>query len=290
MRNRSTRFTLILMLALALTGVGLASAQALDVEWEYLSVSYGTTLFADPVTSLEDGQASNSKVLMLNDLGIDVPQEAATLQRNIDVLGRLGWELVSIVGGIGGDQQLVFKRPYDPNRSAEEAARIEAEREAILAQYNATPPAPEAKRIIDLDYEDRQQAIAERNEATTAYVRNLIEGSLPPNVKVTDTLYENNTRTLDALPELEVTIVIDVTDTALVGEGQYRSSLVLEALDAARESARPAFDRSTGFLACGRTQATVEVYYGGAIYYDDAEFHVGTRYDMLCFTPQDTQG
>ena len=102
----------VLVRVVACLGLTLAAtAQAQEiVEWEYLVVSYGTTYFTDPVLNLE-GEAGASKILLLSELGITLPREATELQRDIDVLGRFGWELVAVVGTIGGDQQIVFKRP-----------------------------------------------------------------------------------------------------------------------------------------------------------------------------------
>ena len=37
--------------------------------------------------------------------------EAVDLEASLDTVGRMGWELVTVVGMIGGDQEFIFKRP-----------------------------------------------------------------------------------------------------------------------------------------------------------------------------------
>lgn len=137
MRNHTTRTLLALLLGSLLGLLHMAAAQEASQEWEYLVVSYGETRFSNPLLSPESNLATYSKVQLFSDIGVTLPSEAISLQRNIDILGMFGWEVVTIVGAIGGDQQIVFKRPYDPERSAAEAERIKAEREQLIEIYNA---------------------------------------------------------------------------------------------------------------------------------------------------------
>lgn len=174
--SNPTVSVLICLATLALAASMLAvGQQAADVrEWEYLVVSYGNTPFIDPLIELETMGTVFSKVEMFGEIGITVPLEAIELQRNIDVLGKFGWELVSVVGAIGGDQQLVFKRPYDAERSAQEAARIRAERSRLLEAYNAQrADSREGSELIELDALERAQAIEAKNEADAAAARSL---------------------------------------------------------------------------------------------------------------------
>ena len=71
-------------------------------QWEYLVLSESPTFYVGaridtplhkPV--LEEGQTV---------------REAIYLQVHLDNLGKQGWELVAVVGAIGGDQEFVFKR------------------------------------------------------------------------------------------------------------------------------------------------------------------------------------
>ncbi|MFC2099430.1 hypothetical protein ACFLSF_01175 [Candidatus Bipolaricaulota bacterium] len=87
-----------------LSGIGLAALTLLALlltasfslpgpgqEWEYLVVSPGKVRFADsPEYAC---RAAQSTMAVLDDIGAD------------------GWELVTVVGQIGGDQEFIFKRP-----------------------------------------------------------------------------------------------------------------------------------------------------------------------------------
>lgn len=65
-------------------------------EWEYLVVTNGKVYFGDPIK-----QASGS---------VAFSDEANGTQSALDKLGKEGWELVTVVGVIGGDQEFVLKR------------------------------------------------------------------------------------------------------------------------------------------------------------------------------------
>ena len=78
-----------------------------DQQWEYIIVCFGKTAFENP-----------QKTLAYRTLGVSGGNEGAALEANLDIMGRFGWEVVAIVGAIGGDQQIVLKRKYDKLRSA----------------------------------------------------------------------------------------------------------------------------------------------------------------------------
>ena len=279
--------TLLLLLLLALAPNALAQEEA--DEWEYLVVSYGTTYFSDPLIDLADGEAAHSKVLLFSELGVTIPNEAATLQRNIDILGRFGWELVTVVGSIGGDQQLVFKRPFDEERSSEEAERITEEREALLAEYNATreveaaaQPDEEAAtpELVDLDALERRQAIAERDEANSAHLRSLIQAASQGH-GTSDLTVTTDLNGLNGDPESSVRLTLDVTDAALVGEHQYRASLVDQALEAYASSLSGAFSGEATYCLSGQGDARVIV--TASITHADTVSNVGSLFKSYCY-------
>ncbi len=76
----------------------------IEQQWEYIVVSFGKTLFGSP-----------QKTLAYRSIGLLAGQEAPELENSLDILGRFGWEMVTIVGSIGGDQQVVLKRKYNRN-------------------------------------------------------------------------------------------------------------------------------------------------------------------------------
>lgn len=92
-----------------------------EPKWEYLVVSFGKTVFDTP-----------EKMMAYKSIGIENGQESIGLQSSLDILGRFGWELVSTIGAIGGDQQLVLKRKYDKTRSANEYGLIQSGKELYL--------------------------------------------------------------------------------------------------------------------------------------------------------------
>ena len=238
MRTRQTCSLLALLLTITLAAIGSVGAQAVVGEWEYLVVSYGTTYFSNPLLEADSANATFSKVQLFSEIGVTLPNEAITLQRNIDVLGKFGWEMVTVVGSIGGDQQILFKRPYDEQRSKEEAARIRAEREELIAAYNtssasadAGAPAAETPKLVDLDAVERAQATDARNTRDASKVRGVVEtaaasGYLLPELTVTGNAYSP-----DGMGRVTVQVTQDVTAAALVASGQYRSNLVTSAVE-----------------------------------------------------------
>lgn len=100
----------------------------------------------------------------------------------MDTLGKFGWELVGIVGAIGGDQEMVFRRPYDPEQSKAEAALIKEEGERLLAlQRNIARQTVEAD-FVDLDALERENAIAETRRKEEARLKTAIESLSDPNI------------------------------------------------------------------------------------------------------------
>ncbi|MNX57950.1 hypothetical protein D3C86_887760 [compost metagenome] len=71
-------------------------------EWEYLVVSSGKVYFSSPSKQVVDASGSI--------FAAPFSQEAVSTQSALDKLGKEGWELVTIVGQIGGDQEFILKR------------------------------------------------------------------------------------------------------------------------------------------------------------------------------------
>lgn len=74
-------------------------------EWEYLVVSKGKVYFYDPTNKQPESKPFSS--------------EATTTQSALDALGAEGWELVAVVGVIGGDQEFILKRPKQSQTKTE---------------------------------------------------------------------------------------------------------------------------------------------------------------------------
>ncbi len=262
------------------------------VEWEYLVVAYDAPSFAAPRTELSAEAANRSKLLRYADLGIPLPQEATDLQHNIDVLGRFGWELVSVVATAEGGPQLIFKRPYDVERSAGEAARIEAGRAELLAAFDATRAPPRvadatAPQLLDLDAVERAQATIARNERDAESVRVLIDAVAATGFPLADLTTVGRALAPDAPPDVRVRVAQDVTNAALVGASEYRRSLAvgahaefLAALEGAGLAVSDyAFCVEAQGVGTGRVQLVVDL----VIEVDDARTVVATRRSTHCF-------
>lgn len=137
-------------------------------QWEYLVISFGKTFFSSAV-DLEAKKTGQSKLMIYGPLGGVIASEALDTQAQVDTLGKYGWELIGVLGAIGGDQQWVFKRPFDAARAATEAAQIRREGAELAAarekaaREEAAKPAAAPAPITELVNLDAREAEAKRN-------------------------------------------------------------------------------------------------------------------------------
>ena len=154
-------------------------------QWEFLVVSFGKTYFTAPNEVPEMKTDGLSKLLSYSKVGIVSAQEAVGTQNQMDTLGKFGWELVGVVGAIGGDQQMLFKRQFDAGRSEkeavwikeegarllaakEQAAKVREEQDKAAREKLATEAAAASHAdLIDLDVLDAAAASQARSLATT---------------------------------------------------------------------------------------------------------------------------
>ncbi len=197
-----------------------------DIQWEYLVVSYGKTLFGSP-----------EKTLAYRSIGLAVTaQEANEIQQSLDILGRFGWEVITIVGSIGGDQQIVMKRRYEKNRVANEGIailrgrelylkdlidilergrRIREESEAAIASARNQP------KLIDLDAKERE----DKRLQLSAQLTSAVKSALTDVQGVKDPII--STRVLDSEGRYKfIDVKIDLTDLMLKDGNNYRASEV----------------------------------------------------------------
>jgi|GEM_PF-2375248 len=195
-----------------------------ESQWEYLVVSYGKTLFGSP-----------EKTLAYRSIGLAATaQEANEIQQSLDILGRFGWEIVTVVGAIGGDQQIVMKRRYEKTRVANEGIGILKGRELYLkdlidilergkkvreeseAAAIATRNQP---KLVDLDAkeaEERRMKLASDLDAKLKRILSSIQGVKDPLVSV---------RVLDSEGKYNyVEIKTDSTDVLLKDGNTYRAT------------------------------------------------------------------
>lgn len=203
-----------------------------DGQWEYLVISFGKTYYSSP-TDIAAKQAGESKLMIFGPLGGVIASEAVDVQRQVDALGRYGWELIGVLGSIGGDQQWVFKRPFDPARAATEAAQIKKEGDALAAARDkaakeaaAKPPTTE---LVDLDAQEAAAKQARLNEALRDRIATALQLAGIPIAKITTSgLSARDDGTPTSLYN-EVTVHLDA-QRALSGN-TYRRSTVQSMID-----------------------------------------------------------
>ena len=195
-----------------------------ESQWEYLVVSYGKTLFGSP-----------EKTLAYRSIGLAATaQEANEIQQSLDILGRFGWEIVTVVGAIGGDQQIVMKRRYEKTRVANEGLGILKGRELYLKDLidilergkkvreeseTAAVAARNQPKLVDLDAkeaEERRIKLTSDLEAKVKLILSSIKGVNEPNVSV---------RVLDSEGKYNyVEIKTDSTAVLLKNGNTYRAT------------------------------------------------------------------
>ena len=99
----------LVALAVAFTFSFSAANNPASQNWEYLVVTPGKVIWCGEYIFFNDCPPSTAKPDVSEATGFK--GEAVELEQLLDRVGQQGWELVSIVGVIGGDQEFVFKRP-----------------------------------------------------------------------------------------------------------------------------------------------------------------------------------
>lgn len=196
----------------------LSEAQLEVIKWEYLVVCFGKTYFDFP-----------NKLNIYFTLSESGGDEGIKLQNKLDVLGKYGWELVSIVGTIGGDQQFVLKRKISSaNAKLDEIAleeslkrkKLESEQWAKERQEKeALEKASLQKRaLLDLDKWEIKEEGDKENAEAEAYIRLTFDEINASNIIRKD--FE------DYLFRYDINIEYDLTESHLSNTNEYRKSLV----------------------------------------------------------------
>lgn len=122
---------------LAVAAYSATRPQSEEPKWEYLVVSPGRFLYSSSMEDLSknSGFKTSAVLSMMN------PEfmEATGTQVEFDRLGLEGWELVSVSGDVGRQQQCVFKRPMSKERSKADAERIAEERRKLDELQKSLP-------------------------------------------------------------------------------------------------------------------------------------------------------
>ena len=256
---------ILLILLITLVTVSLFASD--NEKYEYMVVSFGKAQFSD----------LRSKTMAYWEDGISKEALSATsYEKNLDILGEHGWEVVSITGVIGGDQQVILKRNLDIKRSETELKTIDENSkkvidgwlDKILAEDNkkkeAEQPTLEVEKptLIELDAYEAQVALEkQRNEfenSFSATVNSLTKKPLSVTYKWNDK--EN---------DVTVSIDFDVTNECLIQGNKYRVSKVKEEIKKYIIPLKEKFSKNIliGALSCnGYITYMDESYYCGHLY------------------------
>ena len=196
-------------------------------QWEYLVVSFGKVYFADPLSDPDRKSSGDSKLVSFSREGIVIASEGISTQRSMDTLGRFGWELVGTVGAIGGDQEMLFKRPFDENRSKQEEELIKKEGErirALLLEERAKTvnvSSTTTAELVDLDEVERLEA------------RNTNRRNQEERLKTATESFKEYPITIDSVisysysandTSVSISVTADATSKLLTDGNKYRSS------------------------------------------------------------------
>ena len=202
-----------------------------DGQWEYLVISFGKTYFSS-AADISAKQTGQSKLMIFGPLGGVVASEALDTQDQVDTLGRYGWELIGVLGAIGGDQQWVFKRPFDPDRAAKEAAQIKKEgadlaaaRDKAAKEAAAKPVVPPPTELVDLDAQEANAKRAATNKALQDDVASKLQLAGWPAAKQDVSDLSTFTSSGKTYIGGTATISLDVTQRALSGNTYRRSNV-----------------------------------------------------------------
>jgi hypothetical protein len=205
---------------------GTKNAVSKQPQWEYLVISFGKVYFSDPLSDSDAKSSGDSKLISFSKEGIVIANEGIPTQKSMDTLGKFGWELVSTVGAIGGDQEMLFKRPYDENRSKQEEELIKKEGErlrTIVQQERAKTTAVSASttELVDLDEGERTEARNANRRSQEDRLRKAAESVKDYPISL-DSVISDAYSPKDT--NVSISVTADGTNSLLTDGNKYRSN------------------------------------------------------------------
>lgn len=242
-----------------------------ESQYEYLVVSFGKTYFSE----------LRSKTMAYWDQGISKSAKGATdFEKDLDILGQHGWEVVSILGAIGGDQQVTLKRAFDESRTSNELKLIDENSDKVidglldsLAVEDEKTKQEEAGveiTLVELDayeaeqakYEAEQAKLNTQSELETTATNFLNRLTInPKNIS-----YEWEIDPYSKKDKMNIGLNFDVTKDCLININQYRQSEVEQLLNSYGEHIKA--------IPIPKDSLT-SINLDGYITYMDKEFFVG---------------
>lgn len=235
-------------------------------QWEYLIISMGKVYFADPMTDSETKTSGLSKLVSFSKAGIIIANEAITTQSSIDTLGKFGWELVGVVGQIGGDQEMIFKRQYSAERSKQEAELVKAEgdrlRAAIEDEKKKAVAATPQNVLIDMDEVERIQAREAFRKNEEERLRMAID-SVSQYSPIITSVFSAASSPQDS--SVAATVSIDGTNSLITDGNKYRSSQAKQMAKAAAVAYFEAARLKQHYSSSYTTERNPLAYMGGSV-------------------------
>lgn len=240
-------------------------------QFEYLVVSFGKTYFSE----------LRSKTMAYWDQGISKTAQGATsFEKDLDILGQHGWEVVSILGAIGGDQQVTLKRLHDDARTTSELRTIEENSEKVVNGFLESLLAEDEKfkqeaasveiTLVELDAYEAEQAKyeAEQAEQKTRYELETTATNFLNRFTINPKgiSYEWETDSYSKKDKVNIELKYDVTKDCLININQYRQSDVEQLLNSYGEQIKA--------IPIPKDSLT-SISLDGYITYMDKEFYVG---------------
>jgi len=186
-------------------------------EWEYLVISYGKAYF---------GVAE--KTLLYQTIENGLGQEANDLQTNLDALGKFGWEVVAVVGSIGGDQEILLKRKNDVNRKKADEAYLKSisdQREKDWKDKQKTEKdkqlreqalIKDKKMLIDIDAKEQRENMLAKEKSVKEYVDSILQSIEFSNIIKKEIVFDGYSYVIN--------IQLNLTKDYLINDNEYRKS------------------------------------------------------------------
>jgi len=235
-----------------------------DTQWEYLVICFGNTYF-------DEAEKTKGYYSLIKDDG----KEGISLQKSLDGLGKLGWELVDVVGIISGDQELILKRKYSPlNKQTDESvvkgesekfekdltAQIDRERQESAQNEKLLN---DKKILVDMDKVEEDTLIEEERKQFLDYCSGLAESFKKENF--------GDIKEVNSNFRFDISISCDLTKDFLANGNEYRSSSVKQYFKSLQEKVDNLIDKNklgyrtlgidyTGYIQLDGKKNTVYTY------------------------------
>lgn len=186
-----------LLFCILILVLSLSSVFAVD-QWEYMVVSLGTACFDPVFGKITAYKNDNNDELWFLD-------GETSFEKALDILGREGWEVVTVVGDAGGTQEFILKRPYDESRYLADKAKADT--------YKPIKPLVPGE-LVELEQEEYESKMCkEMSQALINIFKTTSYKLGTPNISYKE-----------VFEKYYISLVFDMTEELLIGENGYKMS------------------------------------------------------------------